>query len=257
MIMIDKEIWKFYKDTTINSIGRKSKNGGIYEVSNLGRVRKNGELLELGLLNSGYLACAVGLVHRMVAETFIPNTENKPCIDHIDDNKTNNVVTNLRWVTYSENNGKESHVEKQRNTMTGRTLSEEHIEKIKEFQKIFWTEEKKEEHKKRCKGINKGNTAVKGYKSIIKDNIVKLVPENEIEIWLKEGWKYGGYKRTEEQRQNQKKAMKGKVNLGNTAVKGYKHINNGIESKMKPLSEIDEWLNKGWTLGRLKINKAS
>lgn len=44
------------------------------------------------------------MIHRLVAEVFIENKYNKPCIDHIDCNKSNNHFTNLRWVTYKENN---------------------------------------------------------------------------------------------------------------------------------------------------------
>lgn len=42
-------------------------------------------------------------VHRLIAETFIPNPQNKRCIDHINAIKTDNRVSNLRWVTYQQN----------------------------------------------------------------------------------------------------------------------------------------------------------
>ena len=45
-------------------------------------------------------------VHRLVAEAFIPNPENKATVDHIDGNRKNNSIDNLRWATYSENNSR-------------------------------------------------------------------------------------------------------------------------------------------------------
>ena len=43
-------------------------------------------------------------IHRLVAETYIENPQNKPCIDHVDGNRYNNHISNLRWVTHLENN---------------------------------------------------------------------------------------------------------------------------------------------------------
>lgn len=45
-------------------------------------------------------------IHRLLAEAFIPNPENKPCVDHKDGNRQNNALSNLRWATFSDNNSR-------------------------------------------------------------------------------------------------------------------------------------------------------
>jgi hypothetical protein len=84
-----------------------------YEISNLGNIRniKTKRLLKQFKDRRGY--CRVELssnsktkkysIHRLVAQTFISNPQNKPEVNHKDGNKANNNVENLEWVTAKEN----------------------------------------------------------------------------------------------------------------------------------------------------------
>lgn len=91
---------------------------GKYQVSNYGMVKsinyhrgKKSRILKQSLRIDGYfqvVLCKSGnlyyrLVHRLVAEAFIPNPENLPVINHKDENSTNNYVCNLEWCTQQHN----------------------------------------------------------------------------------------------------------------------------------------------------------
>lgn len=89
---------------------------GHYKACSNGTILsvKNGKVKELSIINRGLGYKAVHLclnnksklfnIHRLVAETFLPNPENKPTVNHKDGNKSNNSIDNLEWATYSENN---------------------------------------------------------------------------------------------------------------------------------------------------------
>lgn len=84
-----------------------------YLITDTGRVYslKRKKYMKQGKNNRGYLTislCKNGkhktmLIHRLVADAFIENPENKPQVDHIDRNQNNNSVINLRWVDNFEN----------------------------------------------------------------------------------------------------------------------------------------------------------
>ena len=90
---------------------------GRYQISNLGNVKsftrtEEGFMMKAHLIK-GYYSVKLSnghrgdkkesAIHRLVAQAFIPNPDNKPQVNHIDGNKHNNNAENLEWVTNGEN----------------------------------------------------------------------------------------------------------------------------------------------------------
>lgn len=132
-----KEIWKFFKDTRRYRKDGTVYTGGIWEVSSYGNVKKDGVLYECGKLGA-YKAFSKYFVHRIVAELFIPNPENKPFVDHIDTNPLNNHISNLQWCTASENMNNPITKKRLSESMKKRHISEESIEKQRQSIKKYY-----------------------------------------------------------------------------------------------------------------------
>lgn len=216
------EEWKIYKKTLWHN------KEIIYEVSNKGNVRKNGILINLDkdYKHNGYYRFASGyLVHRAVAELFIPNPENKYCVDHIDTNTFNNNVNNLRWVTHKEN---------QNNNLTKLHLS------------------------KSLKGRNIDDVWCNNISIGTKKAMLNMSEEDKKKL-RHFGNKYASGKRTEQQKINISIATKNVLKnpnikqkmIINRKIKEYKWMTNGIDNKLISKQEQQEYLNLGWNYGRI------
>lgn len=137
-----------------------------YQITDDGRVwsKKTKKYLKPSLDGRGYYFVYIKnnsgkyfnqRLHRLIAEAFIPNPDNKPCIDHINTTRTDNRIENLRWVSYKENNNNPKTKKKTSDTLKGcklpeevkrkistalkgRKLSEDTRNKISEARKIYW-----------------------------------------------------------------------------------------------------------------------
>ena len=163
---------------------------GLYKVSNFGRIlslnyrntgkaklmtpveRKDG-YFQVGLSKNGEYKKR--LVHRLIAETFLPNPENKPCINHKiegekgkkinmvifnEDGSVDEERTTIEWATYEENNNYATRNERiskahkgEKNHFFGKHLSEEHKRKLSKAKK---GKHLSEEHKRKLSEAQKG-----------------------------------------------------------------------------------------------------
>ena len=158
-----EEIWKDIKNYEV-----------LYQVSNLGKIysKKNKKILKNNIRNTYYIIQLTKdkkrksfQVHRLVAEAFIPNPQNKPIVNHINYNRLDNRVNNLEWCSQKENVNHSICNMKHKKSITHSNTNEKYITYRKDTNKYRLTIDKKEYQ---CKTLDE---AIKKRDEILNEKI--------------------------------------------------------------------------------------
>ncbi|PWI49530.1 hypothetical protein CEE45_01685 [Candidatus Heimdallarchaeota archaeon B3_Heim] len=121
-----------YKITKDGKIWSKSRRKWIKPFENLLKHRPNNQpYLRIALIDKNKKRRKV-MVHRLVAETFLPNPDKKPFVNHINGNKQDNNTKNLEWTTNKENS-----IHASKNNLLNRKISNEDVKKIRLLRERF------------------------------------------------------------------------------------------------------------------------